>query len=193
VFSIGGTTPTALPVSLIYFKAVPAGGTVNLTWATATEINNDHFEVERSKDGKTFEKIGVVNGAGNSKVRKEYSYTDRDMQKGVVYYRLRQVDMNGEFEIFPVQVVKMNTAAIKSVAPNPFRDRFELQYDLASNSSVTIEIFKMSGEKVYTETVSGNTGTNVYRYNNGANLAAGTYILYLVADGQRISTKIVKS
>jgi hypothetical protein len=193
IMTLSGTTPTALPVSLIYFRATPAGSTVNLNWATATETNNDRFEIERSKDGKNFEKIGTVNGAGNSKVKREYNYTDRDMQKGVVYYRLRQVDLNGEFEVFQIQAVKMNAAEIKTVAPNPFRDRFEMQYELASNSSVTIEIFRMTGEKVYTETVSGNTGINVYRYTNGANLAAGTYILYLVADGQRISTKIVKS
>jgi hypothetical protein len=193
VMTLAGTTPTALPVTLLYFKAAPSGGTVNLTWATSMEINNDHFEIERSKDAKTFEKIGTVNGAGNSKVQKEYSYTDRDIQKGVVYYRLRQVDLNGEFEVFPMQVVKMNTAEIKTVAPNPFRDKFEMQYELASNSSVTIEIYKVSGQKVYTENVSGNAGINVYRYANGTNLAPGTYILYLVTDGQRISTKIIKS
>jgi hypothetical protein len=193
VFTIANSSPTALPVTLISFKAAPSGGMVNLTWATSMEINNDRFEIERSKDGKTFEKIGTVNGAGNSKVKREYSYTDRSMQKGVVYYRLRQVDLNGEFEVFPMQVVKMNTAEIKTVAPNPFRDRFEVQYELAANSNVTIEIYKISGEKVYAENVSGNEGINVYRYNNGTNLAAGTYILHLISEGQRITTKIIKS
>lgn len=104
----GGTTP--LPVDLLFFKAENTRSeSVELTWATASEINNDYFSIERSEDGDFFYEIGKVQGNGNTFNTTEYSYKDNFPLASVAYYRLKQVDFNGVFERFGV--VRLETKA----------------------------------------------------------------------------------
>lgn len=88
----------ALPVELTYFKAELVSNTVVLKWQTATEENNAGFEVERSTDGSQFETLGFVEGNGTTTEVKNYTYIDYEIQKGIVYYRLKQIDLDGAFE-----------------------------------------------------------------------------------------------
>lgn len=96
----GGTTP--LPVDLLYFNAV-SESYITLSWATATEINNDYFSIERSEDGINFYEIGQVDGNGDSNQEIKYSFTDKFVLAPVEYYRLKQVDFDGQFEYFEVK------------------------------------------------------------------------------------------
>jgi hypothetical protein len=84
-----------LPVTLLYFKAELINGNVWLKWETATEINNDHFVVLKSTDGQLFEKIGQIEGNGNTSNRIKYDFVDRRPQQGITYYQLMQVDFDG--------------------------------------------------------------------------------------------------
>ena len=101
----GGSTP--LPVELLYFDA-SADNSVLLSWATATEINNDYFSIERSEDGVNFYEIGKVNGNGDSNKEITYEFTDKFVLAPVEYYRLKQVDFDGQFEYFQVKRVETN-------------------------------------------------------------------------------------
>ena len=101
----GGSTP--LPVELLYFSA-NASNSVLLSWATATEINNDYFSIERSEDGVNFYEIGKVNGNGDSNKEITYEFTDKFVLAPVEYYRLKQVDFDGQFEHFHVKRVETN-------------------------------------------------------------------------------------
>ena len=84
---------------MLYFSGKTVNKTNVLTWATATEQNNSGFEVERSTDGTSFIKIGLVHGAGNSTSQKEYSFTDsRVIANRTTYYRLKQIDLDNQFE-----------------------------------------------------------------------------------------------
>jgi len=87
-----------LPVSMIGFYAEKVFDGAELTWITATENNNDYFTIERSLDGIEFEAIGKVDGAGNSNVVRTYKFSDYGPLSGIVYYRIKQTDFNGEFE-----------------------------------------------------------------------------------------------
>ncbi|WP_266203537.1 T9SS type A sorting domain-containing protein [Pontibacter kalidii] len=87
-----------LPVELMYFKGAVQGANASLTWATAQEINNEKFIVERSQDGRSFSKIGEVQGHGNSSTLVSYTFTDTSPAQGTNYYRLRQVDFGGAEE-----------------------------------------------------------------------------------------------
>ncbi len=87
-----------LPVSMIGFYAEKVFDGAELTWITATENNNAYFTIERSLDGIEFEAIGKVDGAGNSNVVRTYKFSDYGPLSGVVYYRIKQTDFNGEFE-----------------------------------------------------------------------------------------------
>lgn len=96
---------TPLPVELIGFEGKTIGETNHLTWRTATEMNNDRFEVERSADGERFDRIGEVAGAGNSQHVTRYAATDHQPLNGLNYYRLMQVDMDGSFTYSPMIVL----------------------------------------------------------------------------------------
>lgn len=100
----GGEVP--LPVELLSFNAELNNGQVNLEWATASEFNNNYFIIQRSIDGVSFEDIIHVTGSGNSSMVKKYSTVDYDPYSGVSFYRLKQVDYNGQSALF--RTVKVN-------------------------------------------------------------------------------------
>lgn len=128
-FWIHGTTDASpLPVELLYFNATKHGeNNVELNWATATELNNDYFQLERSRDGVTFETITVVDGAGNSTIEIEYTHIDRSPFAGMNYYRLKQVDFDGQFEYFPIQAVELGRNMELNVFPNPADNKVTLE------------------------------------------------------------------
>ncbi|MBI1769448.1 MAG: T9SS type A sorting domain-containing protein [Bacteroidetes bacterium] len=112
-----------LPVTLLFFKGIVAPEKVNLTWSTASEINFDHFVLEKSSNGSQFSEIAQVRGSGTSNTRKDYSYTDYNPYIGRSYYRLTSVDFDGYTEVFNNNVVRVSVKEEKNfyIAPNPIR------------------------------------------------------------------------
>lgn len=94
--------PSLLPITLISFNGTFKDGRSFLFWATASEVFNDRFEIERSHDAINWELIGKVSGAGFSFMIRNYKFVDLDPQKGYNYYRLKQVDFNGDYEYFKI-------------------------------------------------------------------------------------------
>ncbi|MBI5915718.1 MAG: T9SS type A sorting domain-containing protein [Bacteroidetes bacterium] len=91
-----------MPVELVDFRANLVQKNVHLSWLTASETNNSHFSIEKSTDGQTFREIGKVAGQGTSYEVHNYQYTDEAPAPGINYYRLRQVDFDGQFSYSPV-------------------------------------------------------------------------------------------
>jgi len=118
VESFTNCVPTAcvLPVTLVDFKATADGKISRLSWTTVTEVNNSHFEVQRSADGVSFETIGEVKGVGNSAVNNHYSFNDIATLNDDNFYRLRQVDMDGTFDYS--QIVKLHYASLEQFNQN---------------------------------------------------------------------------
>ncbi|UBM59498.1 DUF2341 domain-containing protein [Marinilongibacter aquaticus] len=116
------TLCSALPVKLINFQALPnADYTVEVSWQTAGEIDNDFFTIERSKNGSDWESIAEVPGSGNSSSTLHYFHLDEKPLWGISYYRLKQTDFNGQFtysQVRPVHMSKEQTI----VFPNPTQD-----------------------------------------------------------------------
>mgnify|MGYP003652594050 FL=1 len=102
-----------LPVELTSFEAVRTEDNVRLEWTTASELNNDYFEVLKSYDGEIFSVIGYVDGHGTSSEVIDYSYTDSEPKQA--YYRLRQLDYDGQFEYSDVVAAKGNGREVISV------------------------------------------------------------------------------
>ena len=96
-----------LPIQLMYFTATPSESSVTLEWKTALEFNNDYFNVYRSIDGVTFEKIGKVKGHGTTQTPRTYHLMDRPLLPGTYYYRLEQVDYDGKSESFKIIIVQL--------------------------------------------------------------------------------------
>ena len=133
---------SATPVELVSFSANVFSNSVELNWQTATEVNNYGFEVQRSvisppeaDQRSEFETIGFVEGAGNSNSPKEYSFTDENPQSGNVQYRLKQIDIDGNFkysEIVEVEVGAPTKFELLQNYPNPFNPTTTIHYVIAS-------------------------------------------------------------
>ncbi|KAA5546546.1 beta strand repeat-containing protein [Adhaeribacter rhizoryzae] len=142
-----------LPVTLITWKATVVNGQVVLSWETATEHNSDYYIVERSTDGRNFEKIAQVQAAGNSKQIKSYTYTDKNVLAGTVYYRLKQVDLDEKFTYTGIISKSVRTAPAfnMNVFPNPLSNQEELHIWLTGNAKqhYLIEVIDMQGRLLY--------------------------------------------
>ncbi len=120
-FEVAAYDASALPVDLMYISAKNTGTGAEILWATAMEENNSHFDIERSIDGSSFNKIDEVSGNGNSMNIIEYQYLDylTPTQDDPVYYRLKQVDFDGQFEYSPVVYVISGIEDEANIYPNP--------------------------------------------------------------------------
>ncbi|MDH3651252.1 MAG: right-handed parallel beta-helix repeat-containing protein, partial [Saprospiraceae bacterium] len=114
-----------LPISLVEFKAeAQSPDAVTLTWITASEINNDYFNVERSNDGEAFNSIGSITSYGsNSQLELRYAFIDENPLNGRAYYRLKQTDFDGAFTYGPIRIIERNNSHESLAYPNPFVDR----------------------------------------------------------------------
>ncbi|QOJ27392.1 MAG: T9SS type A sorting domain-containing protein [Ignavibacteriales bacterium] len=192
--SFNSTTP--LPVELVSFTAKVKSSAVHLQWETATEVNNYGFEVERSNaaetmhasstQGRTWQKIGFVEGNGNSNSPKSYSFTDRNASAGKYIYRLKQVDTDGAFDYSDEVAVDLGTPAQFSLSqnyPNPFNPSTLVQYAVPVQSVVVLEIYDITGTRV-AQPVNAlhEPGSYSALFNlTDLNLASGTYIYRLSA------------
>ncbi len=106
---------TPLPVELISFEATLLGDHVSLNWITASEINNDHFKIEKSTDLTNWEIVKVVQGVGTTDEEQSYYAFDREPHTGTSYYRLTQVDINGEMSYESIRTVNYNRVSEKEI------------------------------------------------------------------------------
>lgn len=118
-----------LPVGLSEFFATPIGDDVRLNWKTATEQNNDYFTIERSTDLNTWEVVGNVKGIGNSSSIQEYSFVDRNVNTGTMYYRISQTDFDGSTEYLEVRAVNVQPKGHHEMlaSPNPAHVKTEIR------------------------------------------------------------------
>ena len=144
----------AAPVKFLNFTGTLNGTAVDLDWSTASETDNDYFEIERAvgDDGR-FAAIGRVNGAGDSQVQRDYTYTDYDFPGTLTYYRLRQVDFDGTYDYSNVVVIEgaaTQTAAALTLYPNPTgTGGVSVQLGEEWNAEqLVVEVFSASGQRV---------------------------------------------
>lgn len=175
-----------LPVELLFFYARAKEHTVSLEWATATEINNDYFSVERSQDGYNWEVVKKIDGAVNSYEYNYYSIEDELPLNGICYYRLKQIDLNKNYTYSKMQVVSFNPREF-TMYPNPIEDNtVNVQLGYAYNE-VIVAIYNSSGEQVYKTTEEGRTRN----LNFHTNLPKGMYLIQIkYPDGSRHQEKI---
>ncbi len=185
-----------LPVTLTRFEGASRNGSVELAWSTASEINNDRFEIERSANGKTFTKVGEVKGAGNSSALIDYAYTDRTAVSGTVYYRLKQVDTDNTSEYSKVIAVNhsaaaSSNAAAMSVYPNPVTDgNVTIRFQKQIEGPATIKLVDMSGRVLHAQDLS-SVNSEVSMNLNGLGLRAGVYMISVSANGQNTTQRVM--
>jgi len=151
-FTIYSNVDVAFPVELLHFQAgLTDEREVQLNWATASEINNDYFVVERSTDGNTFSEINRVNGKGSSVERSAYISTDPAPATGLNYYRLKQVDFDGTFEYSHIEVIRVDTPVDIICFPNPSSDIFNISIERQdANMDEIVTIYDSLGKAILT-------------------------------------------
>jgi hypothetical protein len=170
-----------LPIQLLYFNATPKGRDVLSTWTTSSEINNDHFELERSSDGFEFVKIGRLEGFGPgvSTEPLHYKYNDRDVCDALIYYRLKQVDIDGHFSYSKVVAVNCNDAANSiDVYPNPANTLLNVNFSAMTDCETQVEIMNMVGMIMMKKAVNAQNGFNSASLDI-ENLPSGVYYLII--------------
>lgn len=190
-----------LPIELVFFKAKLNNDVVDLTWATAAEVNNNFFSIERSQDGQRFEVISTHAGAGNSTRILNYSSQDPNPLKGYNYYRLKQTDYDGQYSYSEIQTVKYKAGnngdddqlEIVSCGPNPFSGQFSLAFMIKKPSSVNISMINSGGQVVHTEEMLTNDGINTFNFNDDKGLEKGIYFLIIQYNDQKITKKMIKN
>jgi len=188
--------PTSkLPVDLIAFTTEPLGNkNALLHWTTANEINNSHFDIERSYDGKTFETVGEVAGNGNSQHQIEYSYTDASVSKveNTVYYRLKQVDFDGAYEYSDIRVVRFDAVGndMQLVAyPNPMNDELNVMLSLPSGEKYQLQVTNLQGALVHQKNHVFSSGLHTLDLSQWN---SGVYIVEVISDRGSEHIKVMK-
>mgnify|MGYP000111778957 CR=1 FL=1 len=181
-----------LPVELIHFDAQAAANhTADLHWATASEINNSHFEIERSYDGIRWEWVGNVTGNGTTSQLIDYNYADETIAKSqnTAYYRLKQIDYDGAFEYSDVRVVRLDgNAEVFEIAayPNPFNQEVTIRVN--ANEPYTIQVTDINGVVVLSV---DHTESRTHRL-DASEYTAGVYIIEVTSTQGTQHLKVIK-
>jgi hypothetical protein len=190
-FSGTGTTIT-IPIELTHFDANTEGSKNLLTWRTASERDNKHFDIERSADGQNFTNIGQVKSLGNTAIGNAYQYTDTEPLAGIAYYRLKQTDFDGKFDYSPVVSVNRDKTQNKArVVTNPVTQILEIGVSKAENKMLTLVITDLMGRTVAQQTHLQNTQTLLTM--DVSQLSAGIYLLKVVGKDVQETLKFVKN
>jgi hypothetical protein len=183
--TISSSSAPPLPVELVGFTAEPLGADALLKWATASEKNNDYFEVQASADGRTFRPIGRVAGHGTTTQAHDYQLLDPAIARyaaSPVYYRLRQVDLTGTFTYSPVRAVAVGTSAL-ALFPNPTTGAATL---LGTTPGAAVTVFDAVGRLVLSTTADA-AGTAPLALPE--DLAAGVYVVRTGATALRLTVE----
>ncbi|MBK7378610.1 MAG: T9SS type A sorting domain-containing protein [Ignavibacteriales bacterium] len=179
-------SPSFIPVELSSFSASVINDNINLNWTTATEVNNQGFEIEQSNDGVEFTKIGYVPGFGTSTEVHSYSYSIEKSFTGKQYFRLRQIDFDGKFEYSDVVEVDAGVPSIFELAqnfPNPFNPNTSIKFTLPEKSRVKISVYNLLGQ-IVSEITNADFSAGINEVNFKAeNLSSGIYVYLLEATG----------
>ena len=171
-----------VPVELTSFDASTTNDGVLLSWQTVSEIDNLGFDILKSPNGKTWEKIGHIAGAYNSIEINNYEFLDAQPFDGYTYYKLKQIDTDGSFEYSQVisTFKKSNTAAV-SIYPNPVVDILNIEFDTEKERA--IKLYHTTGQLIFNKKIE--TATTVTISIKNYQLSSGMYLLY-IEEGERL-------
>lgn len=155
------TTETPLPVNLTAFNAKASDGNIILQWTTASEQENQYFEIQHSADGKIFTKIGEIDGAGTSTIPNYYSFVDENPNTGTNYYQLVQHDFNGKSSLSGITALN---SQIEGSQLNVYAGSSKIRVFISSANQTDgkLQIFEIGGKRLFTKNINLDRGYNAF-------------------------------
>ncbi|MCC6385119.1 MAG: T9SS type A sorting domain-containing protein [Bacteroidia bacterium] len=189
--------PNPLPVELLSFNANERKDFIRLEWVTASEKNNQGYDIERSSNGPDgFSRIGFIKGNGSVTTLSEYGFDDKDVKSNVMYfYRLKQIDFSGEAAYSDVVAARISNEAVSVTAiPNPYQNKTIINYSLKTDTHLRMEVFNSLGQKV-TQLTDGFQKAGAYQIEFSAKkygLAGGIYLVRVITDNESRQIRIIE-
>jgi hypothetical protein len=182
IVTIGTQTSSPLPIEMLSFTAHVVDANVQIYWSTATEINNNFFTIERSRDGIYFDDVLQVQGAKNSNTVLYYSAVDDEPYNGTSYYRLKQTDFNGKFSYEKMVTINFEKIIDCAIYPNPFVTSITIKINSESkNANCILSIYNAFGIEVMNAGI--NKQLNVF---DTGNLSSGIYFYKILNDDNQV-------
>jgi hypothetical protein len=160
------------------------------------EINCSRFVVQRSYDAIHFTDIQTVAGNGTTSVFHSYEATDNSYahRNEIIYYRLKQIDLDGKgnfSKTVSVKIKNANQAVI--ISPNPFTDFININFQSDKRKLLSIKLFNVNGKEIMSKEMDLNKGNNYFKMDHLSNLPAGNYLLQFFSEGQKMVQKTIKN
>jgi hypothetical protein len=195
-FSLAPTMQIILPVKLLEFTATLQKSRVDLNWTTAQEKQFSHFVVQRSADGIDYSDVGLVFAEGESSDLNKYSLPDLSIagKKGLLYYRLKMVDLDGEASFSPVRIIRIGeekAALTVTVYPNPVKDQLRVTIPSTwQGKEVKYELFNANGQAVK---IHRTTNASQTEFIQMADLGRGIYFIKASCGSESAQQRILKN
>ena len=174
-----------IPVELVSFSATALENKVRLEWTTATETNNSGFEIQRSTESESWEKVSFVDGKGTTTELNSYVYVDNNVTSGTYSYRLKQIDFDGTVSYSSVIEVVVGVPVEYELAqnfPNPFNPTTKIRFSLPEQAVVNLTVYNVLGQKVAT-VVDETLEAGIHNFNfDASNLNSGVYYYRIKTD-----------
>ena len=167
-----GSSDMPLPIELLSFTAQKSNNSVDINWETSTEINNDYFILEKSKDAENWSYLSTIDAAGNSNTILNYIYKDINPYDGLSYYRLKQVDFNGMYKYSEIRSVNFDIRNNISIYPNPCEGTLYIKGDIDNNE--ILSLYNENGKFIKQYVLTYDNNINSINLNN---LPKGTYLI----------------
>ncbi len=185
-----------LPITLLSFNGnLYKNNNVILNWNTSAEINCKQYEVERSADGKTFNKVFSVAGNGTTMLQHYYSGSDNVPSEinSIVYYRLKQIDLDNNVtysNIVAIKLIQSDTQV--SVYPNPFTSSLNMDIKSDTKTTINVKLITVEGQKILTKKIELSKGNNHINIEELNKLSNGSYFLQFISSKNTLTRKITK-
>jgi len=178
-----------LPIELVNFNAALMNSWVRLTWSTLSELNNDHFVIERTKDGVDFETVGLIKGNGTSSQTHNYQSIDFSPFLGKSYYRLNQIDFDGHNHYSELIEITVNRTSYDiTPVPNPVVDKSTIFIPADFNDGdITVEIYSLQGSLISSKHLNGASSVELLR----SEMPTGVYLVRISSGSQVASAKFI--
>ena len=188
-----GVPDVALPLTLLNFDGQLRQQHAALQWTTSFESNTKRFGVERSYDGVRYGNIGYVNGAGHSSSQRQYVFTDTALARLKNYYRLNEMDMDGNSSYSKVVMISNTNRDVSFTAsPSPFTTSLDLVFGQAPEGKTSIRLLDMTGKALFRQDSTPAGQDRIHLDLSGLNLASGLYLLEVRTSNNVYIQKVLK-